>query len=95
MTTLVERTSRFLILVVGFDRVGLAPRRRGRRRHRGAARGDPPVLTWDCSAEMTRHATITATGLRLWPIQAQSISSAFSMNRTSDTEPANPTPPLT
>jgi IS30 family transposase len=63
VATLVERTSRFLILVplTGRDSltVGEAVI---------AATGGLPAqirrsLTWDCGAEMARHATITATGL--------------------------------
>ena len=63
VATLVERTSRFLILVplTGRDSltVGQAII---------AATGGLPAqvrrsLTWDCGAEMARHATITATGL--------------------------------
>jgi transposase, IS30 family len=63
VATLVERTSRFLILVglTGRDSltVGEAVI---------AATGNLPAeirrsLTWDCGAEMARHATITATGL--------------------------------
>jgi transposase, IS30 family len=63
VATLVERVSRFLILVplTGRDSltVGNAVI---------AATGGLPAqirrsLTWDCGAEMARHATITATGL--------------------------------
>jgi IS30 family transposase len=63
VATLVERVSRFLILVplTGRDSltVGEAVI---------AATGGLPAqirrsLTWDCGAEMARHATITATGL--------------------------------
>jgi IS30 family transposase len=63
VATLVERTSRFLILVplTGRDSLTVG---------QGviAATGDLPAairrsLTWDCGAEMARHATITATGL--------------------------------
>ena len=63
VATLVERTSRFLILVplTGRDslQVGDAVI--------AATHGLPPQirrsLTWDCGAEMARHASITATGL--------------------------------
>jgi len=63
VATLVERTSRFLILapLTGRDSltVGEAVI---------AATGELPAsirrsLTWDCGAEMARHASITATGL--------------------------------
>ncbi len=63
VATLVERTSRFLLLVplTGRDSptVGDAVI---------AATGGLPAairrsLTWDCGTEMARHATITATGL--------------------------------
>jgi transposase, IS30 family len=63
VATLVERTSRFLILVPLTGRDSL---------HVGdaviaATHGLPAQirqsLTWDCGAEMARHATITATGL--------------------------------
>src|SRR4051812_10832741 len=66
VATLVERTSRFLILVplAGRDSltVGQAVI---------AATGGLPdqirrSLTWDCGAEMARHATITATGLPVY-----------------------------
>lgn len=66
MATLVERTSRFLILVplTGRDSltVGQAVI---------AATGRLPAairrsLSWDCGAEMARHATITATGLPVY-----------------------------
>jgi IS30 family transposase len=66
VATLVERTSRFLILVplTGRDSltVGQAVI---------AATGGLPAqvrrsLTWDCGAEMARHATITATGLPVY-----------------------------
>jgi IS30 family transposase len=63
VATLVERTSRFLILVplTGRDSftVGNAVI--------AATHGLPSQIrrspTWDCGCEMTRHATITATGL--------------------------------
>jgi IS30 family transposase len=66
VATLVERTSRFLILVplTGRDSltVGHAVI---------AATGGLPdqvrrSLTWDCGAEMARHAAITATGLPVY-----------------------------
>ena len=66
VATLVERTSRFLILVPLSGRdsltVGVAVI---------AATGGLPTqirrsLTWDCGAEMARHATITATGLPVY-----------------------------
>jgi IS30 family transposase len=66
VATLVERTSRFLILVplTGRDSltVGEAVI---------AATGGLPAqirrsLTWDCGAEMARHADITATGLPVY-----------------------------
>ena len=66
VATLVERTSRFLILVpvTGRDSwtVGEAVI--------GATGGLPAAihrsLSWDCGAEMARHATITATGLPVY-----------------------------
>ena len=66
VATLVERMSRFLILVplTGRDSltVGNAVI---------AATGGLPApirrsLTWDCGAETARHATITATGLGVY-----------------------------
>ncbi len=66
VATLVERTSRFLILapLTGRDSltVGEAVI---------AATGELPAsirrsLTWDCGAEMAQHATITATGLPVY-----------------------------
>jgi IS30 family transposase len=66
VATLVERTSRFLILVPLSGRDSLSV---------GeaiiAATGGLPTqirqsLTWDCGAEMARHATITATGLPVY-----------------------------
>jgi len=63
VATLVERTSRFLILVGLSGRDALTV---------GdaviAATGGLPAairrsLTWDCGSEMARHATVTATGL--------------------------------
>ncbi len=66
VATLVERTSRFLVLVplTGRDSltVGEAVI---------AATGGLPAqirrsLTWDCGAEMARHTTITATGLPVY-----------------------------
>jgi IS30 family transposase len=63
VATLVERTSRFLILVplTGRDSLSVG------EAVIAATHGLPPQirrsLTWDCGAEMARHATITATGL--------------------------------
>jgi IS30 family transposase len=63
VATLVERTSRFLILVplTGRDSLTVGDA------VIAATNGLPPQirrsLTWDCGAEMARHATITATGL--------------------------------
>ncbi len=66
VATLVERTSRFLILapLTGRDSltVGQAVI---------AATGGLPAsirrsLTWDCGTEMARHASITATGLPVY-----------------------------
>jgi len=63
VATLVERTSRFVILAPLTGRASL---------HVGdaviaATHGLPAQirrsLTWDCGAEMARHASITATGL--------------------------------
>ena len=63
VATLVERTSRFLILVplTGRDSLTVTDA------VIAATDGLPPQirrsLTWDCGAEMARHASITATGL--------------------------------
>jgi IS30 family transposase len=63
VATLVERTSRFLILVplAGRDSLTVG------EAVIAATGGLPPQirrsLTWDCGAEMARHAAITATGL--------------------------------
>ena len=66
VATLVERTSRFLILVplTGRDSLTVGDAVI-------AATGGLPAairrsLTWDCGAEMARHATITATGLPVY-----------------------------
>jgi IS30 family transposase len=66
VATLVERTSRFLILVplTGRDSLTVGEAII-------AATGGLPAqirrsLTWDCGAEMARHATITATGLPVY-----------------------------
>jgi transposase, IS30 family len=66
VATLVERTSRFLILVplAGRDSLSVG-------QAVIAATGGLPAqvrrsLTWDCGAEMARHATITATGLPVY-----------------------------
>lgn len=63
VATLVERTSRFLILVplTGRDSLSVGDA------VIAATGGLPPQirrsLTWDCGGEMARHASITATGL--------------------------------
>jgi IS30 family transposase len=63
VATLVERMSRFLILVplTGRDSLTVGDA------VIAATHGLPPQirrsLTWDCGTEMARHATITATGL--------------------------------
>ena len=66
VATLVERMSRFLILVplTGRDSLTVGEAII-------AATGGLPAqirrsLTWDCGAEMARHATITATGLPVY-----------------------------
>ncbi|MCA1697056.1 MAG: IS30 family transposase [Actinobacteria bacterium] len=66
VATLVERTSRFLILVplTGRDSLTVGEAII-------AATGSLPTqirrsLTWDCGAEMARHADITATGLPVY-----------------------------
>jgi transposase, IS30 family len=66
VATLVERTSRFLILVplTGRDSLTVGDAVI-------AATGGLPAairrsLTWDCGAEMARHAAITATGLPVY-----------------------------
>ena len=66
VATLVERTSRFLILapLTGRDSLTVGDAVI-------AATGGLPAairrsLTWDCGSEMARHATITATGLPVY-----------------------------
>jgi transposase, IS30 family len=66
VATLVERVSRFLILVPLSGRDSLTVGEAVI-----AATGALPAqirrsLTWDCGAEMARHATITATGLPVY-----------------------------
>jgi IS30 family transposase len=66
VATLVERTSRFLVLVPLSGRDSLSVGEAVI-----AATGGLPTqirrsLTWDCGAEMARHATITATGLPVY-----------------------------
>ncbi|MFG1872868.1 IS30 family transposase [Micromonospora arborensis] len=72
VATLVERSSRFLILVplTGRDSLTVTDA------IIAATDGLPPQirrsLTWDCGAEMAQHASITATGLPVFFAYPQS-----------------------
>jgi IS30 family transposase len=63
VATLVERTSRFLILVPSTGRDSLSVGDAVIAATHGLPQQIRRSLTWDCGAEMARHATITATGL--------------------------------
>jgi IS30 family transposase len=63
VATLVERTSRFLILVPLTGRDSLSVGDAVIAATHGLPQQIRRSLTWDCGAEMARHATITATGL--------------------------------
>jgi IS30 family transposase len=63
VATLVERTSRFLILVPLTGRDSLSVGEAVIAATHGLPAQIRRSLTWDCGAEMARHATITATGL--------------------------------
>jgi IS30 family transposase len=63
VATLVERTSRFLILVPLTGRDSLTVGDAVIAATHGLPDQIRRSLTWDCGSEMARHATITATGL--------------------------------
>lgn len=63
VATLVERTSRFLILVPLTGRDSLTVGEAVIAATGGLPAAIRRSLTWDCGTEMARHATITATGL--------------------------------
>jgi IS30 family transposase len=63
VATLVERTSRFLILVPLTGRDSLSVGDAVIAATHGLPAQIRRSLTWDCGAEMARHASITATGL--------------------------------
>ncbi|MGH8881990.1 MAG: IS30 family transposase [Stackebrandtia sp.] len=63
VATLVERMSRFLILVPLSGRDALTVGEAVIAAVDGLPAAIRRSLTWDCGAEMARHATITATGL--------------------------------
>jgi IS30 family transposase len=66
VATLVERTSRFLILVPLTGRDSLTVGNAIIAATHGLPDQIRRSLTWDCGAEMARHATITATGLPVY-----------------------------
>jgi IS30 family transposase len=66
VATLVERTSRFLILVPLTGRDSLTVGQAVIAATGGLPAAIRRSLTWDCGAEMARHATITATGLPVY-----------------------------
>ena len=66
VATLVERTSRFLILVPLAGRDSLTVGAAVIAATDGLPAQIRRSLTWDCGAEMARHATITATGLPVY-----------------------------
>jgi IS30 family transposase len=66
VATLVERTSRFLILVPLTGRDSLTVGEAVIAATGGLPTAIRRSLTWDCGAEMARHATITATGLPVY-----------------------------
>ena len=63
VATLVERTSRFLILVPLTGRDSLSVTEAVIAATDGLPASIRRSLTWDCGAEMARHAQVTATGL--------------------------------
>ena len=66
VATLVERTSRFLILVPVTGRDSLSVGEAVIAATGGLPAAIRRSLTWDCGTEMARHATITATGLPVY-----------------------------
>ncbi len=66
VATLVERTSRFLILVPLTGRDSLTVGDAVIAATHGLPAQIRRTLTWDCGSEMARHATITATGLPVY-----------------------------
>ncbi|MGH2394401.1 MAG: IS30 family transposase [Candidatus Limnocylindria bacterium] len=66
VATLVERTSRFLILAPLTGRDSLTVGQAVIAATDGLPAAIRRSLTWDCGAEMARHATITATGLPVY-----------------------------
>ncbi len=66
MATLVERTSRFLILVGLSGRDALTVGDAVIAATDGLPAAIRRSLTWDCGSEMARHASITATGLPVY-----------------------------
>jgi IS30 family transposase len=66
VATLVERTSRFLILVPLTGRDALTVGDAVIAATHGLPDQIRRSLTWDCGSEMARHATITATGLPVY-----------------------------
>ena len=66
VATLVERTSRFLILVPLTGRDSLTVGEAVIAATDGLPAAIRQSLTWDCGAEMARHAAITATGLPVY-----------------------------
>ncbi|TQM09352.1 IS30 family transposase [Pseudonocardia kunmingensis] len=66
VATLVERTSRFLILVPLTGRDSLTVGDAVIAATHGLPDQIRRSLTWDCGSEMARHATITATGLPVY-----------------------------
>lgn len=63
VATLVERTSRFLVLVPLSGRDALTVGEAVIAATGGLPTAIRRSLTWDCGSELARHATITATGL--------------------------------
>lgn len=66
VATLVERTSRFLLLVPLTGRDSLTVGEAVIAATGGLPAAIRRSLTWDCGAEMARHAAITATGLPVY-----------------------------
>jgi transposase, IS30 family len=66
VATLVERTSRFLVLVPLTGRDSLTVGDAVIAATHGLPAQIRRSLTWDCGSEMARHATITATGLPVY-----------------------------
>src|SRR3954462_401775 len=66
VATLVERTSRFLILVPLTGRDSLSVTDAVIAATDGLPASIRRSLTWDCGAEMARHAAVTATGLPVY-----------------------------